>query len=162
MDNTVLIIVIGVVIFGGAIVIGQLRAKRLSNEGKIVKRGGSFYREESVFSTTSDWDKVVDAIRRTDLSHIGVQTSVSQGDKKGVLFQSGHGWNAVLSPIESNGGSLNYRFCFTKWKTRDGIPWRMDTMNMMVTSIEKMFFSIDPTTSVKTQLMQTKVKTDFF
>lgn len=162
MDNTVLIIVLSVIVIGGIIVIGTLRGKRLTNEGKIVKRSGSFYKEESIFSTTSDWDKVLDAIKRTDFSHIGVQMNVGQGDYKAVLFQSGHGWNAVLSPIETNDERLNYRFCFTKWKTRDGIPWRMDTMNMMVTSIEKMFFSIDPTTSVQTRLMQTKVKTDFF
>ena len=47
---------------------------------------------------------------------------------------------------------------FPAYRTRNGVPYRPDTMNVMETAVEKTFLAIDPRTRVENHRLQFKSK----
>ena len=161
MDSTIQSLLLAMGILAAAVTIGLARNKRLIREGKIVKRKGSFFEEEELFVTSASFESVLDALNRTDLSGAGVTLHPDPGSGQAVLFRSKHGWDSKLSRRETGDGKNRFRFAFTAWTTRDGIPWRADTMNMMLTAVEKALLSLDPDATVETRPMQIRTKHRF-
>ncbi|MBE5997203.1 MAG: hypothetical protein E7240_07630 [Lachnospiraceae bacterium] len=157
----VLILGLSAVIFGIAIAVGSARNKELMEEGKIIQRNYAFWENMETFSTGIPYAAVLNAIRGTDYSDLKTDIYPNVNGQAAVLWKSSHAWNAKLTYLGENAGRQMYRFNFTEWRTRNGSPYRPDTMNMMMTRIEKMILSMDPTTTVETHKMQLKSKTRF-
>ena len=157
----VLILGLSAVIFGIAIAVGSARNKELMEEGKIIQRNYAFWENMETFSTGIPYAAVLNAIRGTDYSDLKTDIYPNVNGQAAVLWKSSHAWNAKLTYLGENAGRQMYRFNFTGWRTRNGSPYRPDTMNMMMTRIEKMILSMDPTTTVETHKMQLKSKTRF-
>ena len=157
----VLILGISAVIIVIAVAVGQKRNQQLTDEGKVIKRDISFVESASTFTMTgADFAKIVTALKSMDISGTGASWE-SKGTTQTIVFKSNHGWAAQLNALESDGEKYRYRFQFTNWETQRGIPWRIDTMNMLLTAIEKAFLSIDPSTQVETTQFKTKTKNSF-
>jgi len=154
------IFVIGIIVLVGAAYFGTQRNKRLIEEGKMLDRDGTFYEKKELFITTSGYDAVMDALKNADYSDAGA--SVYQSEDNSLLFKSSHSWNARLTYNGEQDGKNVFCYSLINWKTHNGLPWRIDTMNMMLTSVEKAFLSLDPNTMVETHKMETKTKTSFF
>ncbi|MBQ6469161.1 MAG: hypothetical protein IJJ50_03800 [Lachnospiraceae bacterium] len=157
----VLIIGLSAIIFGIAIAVGNSRQKELMSEGKIVKRDYSFWENMEIFSTGIPYAAVLNAVRNTDYSDLKADVYPNVNGQAAVLWKSSHAWNAKLLYAGENAGRQIYRFSFTGWRTRNGSPYRPDTMNMMMTRIEKMILAMDPSATVETHKMQLKSRPRF-
>jgi len=155
------ILIVSAVIIIAAFAAGQKRNNRLIAEGKIIKRDISFVETAETFTLTdADFSKMVAALKTIDIS--GFASWDSKGATQTVTFQSGHGWAAQLNALKNDGDAHRYRFQFTDWQTRRGVPLRLDTMNMLITAIEKMILSLDSNTQVEMTRFKTKSKSSFF
>lgn len=85
----------------------------------------------------------------------------TEGGGQSFLF-TGSTWSARLYRKNDEAGKTIYSFQYLNWKTHNGGIMYEDYMNMLLTSIEKMFLSIDPDTQVKTRLLETKTSHKFF
>ena len=156
------ILIVTGLIFIGAVVLGEQRNKRLVDEGKIIKRKVSFVETAEIFTLKeADYSKLIPELKAMDISGTGVSWE-GYSAKQLVVFRSSHGWSAQLSLDEDNEDQYKYRFQFTKWQTRKGAIWRIDTMNMLLTSIEKAFLRLDSSTQVETELLKLKTRSKFF
>lgn len=161
-SELIMVLILGCGLLAVAVFIGQQRSKKLEDEGKIVKRDASFIESAEVFTLSGgDFADLVPALEKMNLSGTGASWE-SKGATRTVYFKSGHGWAAQLQALESDSEKSRYSFQFTNWQTRKGMPWRVDTMNMLLTSVEKAFLSLDPSTQVETTRIKTKSKPSFF
>ena len=156
------VILITVVIIGVAAYFGYNKNKQLMGEGKIVARKGTYWEEEHLFTTGTTYDNLLDAIGKTDFSDCKAEVIPNANGQMSVLFKSSHAWNAEVDYLGEQDGKNQYKFYFVAWQTRNGMPYNVTSMNMILTSIEKLFFSLDPTTTVRSQRAQIKSKTKFF
>ena len=157
----VVIIVIAVIIGVFAQLVYLQRNKKMISEGKIIKRNISFEEYAEVFTlSNADFAQVVNKLKTMDFSGIGV-TWESLGSTKKVIFKSKSSWTAQLNALDNSDSKFRYNFQFTGWQTHKGATWGQDTMNMLLTSIEKAFLSIDPNTQVETSRLKTKTKSSF-
>jgi len=156
----VIIIGVPVALFIIVTSLGKQRNNRLVEEGKIINRDISFVESAQIFILKKvDFPTVVSTLKAMDVSSIGLSWE-SKGATKTVFFSSSHGWSAQLLAQKSEVEQSIYYFQFTHWKTRHSIPWRVDTMNMLLTVVEKVFLSLDPSTQVQTTGLKIKTKTD--
>ena len=77
------------------------------------------------------------------------------GGNAKILFKSNLLWNAELLLEGQEGDTYNYRFAFTHWETRNGTPRFSEEMNIMETTIEKIFLRLDPNTVVRSREQKT-------
>ena len=157
----VTVIVISAVIFGIALAVGSAHRKNLIDEGKAIRRNGHFWESMEIFSTGIPYADVLGAVGRTEYGDIKADVYPNVNGEHAVLWKSKHAWNAKLSWLGEQEGKQIYRFSFTGWRTRNGSPYRVDTMNMMMTRIEKMILAMDPSATVETHKMQLKSRTRF-
>lgn len=153
----VLFFIIIMAVIVGAIVAGSARNKRLIEEGKIIDRGTGFYENAETFTTSATYDEIEKSVRGTSFSDCSVDI-LYYPDSKSILFKSSHAWNATIKYAGTQNGKNVFQFSFPTWRTHKGVPYRIDTMNMMETSIEKIFLSIDPQTTVVSQKQKYKTK----
>lgn len=158
MSTIVPIILLGLAIYGVAAYVRNVKKKQLEGEGKIVARKGSFWEDESLFTTNVTYGTLVDAISKIDFSEIKADVYPNCDGEKCIVFKSSHSWNASLSYAGEKNGKELYEFSFIRWQERNGVPYNPNSMNMLVTTIEKTFFSLDPTASVLTQRGRFKSK----
>lgn len=151
------IIAVFVVIIAVVIYIGQQRSKRLLEEGKIVKRQTSFWESAEFFRTNATFDSVVNSIKSTDFSDCKVTIEYDSTNQL-ILFKSSYAWNAAIEYQGMQEDKSVFKFSFPAYRTRKGVPYRVDTMNMMETAAEKIFLSLDPQTTVETHKMKYKTK----
>ncbi|MDR3209051.1 MAG: hypothetical protein LBT36_00280 [Oscillospiraceae bacterium] len=159
--STGLIVAISVVIVAAWLYLNLRRNKKLLEAGRIIKRDSHFIESSETFTLSGgEFAKLVPALQTMDITGTGVSWE-SKGATQTVSFKSGNGWTAVLTALERGGEKYRYRFQFTGWKTRNGAPLSEDTMNMLLTSLEKAFLTLDPNTQVETERFKTKSKTKF-
>lgn len=98
-----------------------------------------------------------EAIKKGDYSNAGV--TVSQSDNANyIVFRSTHGWNAQLSYKGKRDEKNAFSYSLTNWKTHRGVAWRIDTMNMLLTSVEKTFLKLDQSTTIEKKKMETQTR----
>lgn len=160
MDKSLVMCIIGsVLIIVVAQIIAEKRNKRLMEEGKIIDREGSFWEKAEIFTLIGgEYEKVGNLIKTADYSECPVTLYPNYENKKVFLFKSGEDWEARLVFLGENEGKNKYRFEFIKWKTRNGIPTNMSTMNMIETTIEKIFLGLDSKTVVETEKIKIKTR----
>lgn len=154
-----LIILLSAVIIGVALYIRKNKDDQLIATGKIIKRSGSFYEEEEIFSTTADYENLKIIFSKLDMSEMKVTVYPDLEGKRIILFKSGFAWNAVLRDLGVKNGKNTLSFSFAKWKKKDGSLININSMNMLETHVEKAILSLDPAAQVEVHKMQLDIKT---
>ena len=152
----VLVILLSAAIFGITYYVQSTKKKELISEGKMIERKSSFYEESELFTTSASYEDMLKAVSQQDFSDLKVSVTPNVEGKRIILFRSGYSWNAQLSDYGQKDGKNLLRFSFSAWRQRNGSPYNINSMNMMVTRIEKMVLSIDPSATVENHKMQTK------
>lgn len=130
-------------------------------QGIMVQRAGVFYEMEETFTTTADWKTVWGALREADY-HGSISNGHQQQGLCVVDYKSTY-FTARFSEMDNGTEDTHiYKFQFTHWKSRNGIPYSVDLMNVLLTTIEKTFLQIDPATQVSTKKVDFKTNTKFF
>lgn len=151
-----------IVIIGGMIWYNSQKTQRLTSEGKIIKRGGLFYQEGEEF-TIAEYNPTLVTKKIQGLSYSEMHVSMSGNSEQQVFHFKGPTFEAQLSLREHDQSRAVYGFNFTRWKTNhNGSVYSVYEMNMLLTAIEKMFLSIDPTAQVRNWKMETKTKPRLF
>lgn len=137
------------------------RHKKLVDSGKVIERERNFVEKAEDFVLTSE---VPDEVSRRlqSLPYAEMKASMRVADGGQSFLFTGSTWSAKLFRKNDEAGKAVYSFQYLNWKTRDGGVMYEDHMNMLLTSIEKMFLSIDPNTQVRTRLLETKTSHKFF
>ncbi len=158
--NTALIIIGAIVFFGSLGAVAYFNKQQMAESGKIIKREGQWWKDEVIFSTTATFPEVQAALKTIDISDSGAAIGLSdQG--KAVHFKCGEKWDAALADLGPENGRNTFGFFFLSWETKSGVNTRADQMNIVLTAVEKMFLSIDPTTTVETHRGKFKSKISF-
>ncbi len=159
--STFLIIVICVALFAAAFYFGKQREERLISEGKIIKREADFYKYAEVFTVNGlNFGDILSEVGNTDYSEMKVAIHKFASE---IVFKSNDSWNATLSNLGENDGKNRFRFEFSAWtESKYGVPYGIQTMNMMETRIEKMFLKHDESTGVEKEEIKLKTKHKFF
>lgn len=151
------IIAVFVIIIAVVVIIGLQRGKKLAAEGKIIKRQDSFWESAEYFTTNATINSFVSKVKSTDFSDCKITIEYHNSNRL-ILFKSNYAWNAAIEYQGVREGKNIFKFSFPAYRTRRGIPYRVDTMNIMETAIEKVFLSLDPQTLVETHRMKYKTK----
>ena len=160
-------ITITVLIIAGVIIYARVthridKAKKLKSEGKIIDRSRLFWEEEEIFELDAPYEEVAEGVKQTDYSDCAVDIYYNIDGKKKIVFKSGYSWNAALVYKGMSDTKHIYNLSFTVWKTRNGAPYDIFSMNIFMTQTEKMLLSLDPETMVETHRIQLNTKSKFF
>lgn len=158
MDGPIWIILfVSAVLIGIILFAANAKNKQLVSEGKIIVRRTDFMEKAEEFTLTAvDPARVTEGVRNMDYAamHTGMKGSSEQ-----QRFEfTGNGWSARLVRLSADETKTVYRFAFTGWKTRNGLPQDALNMNQLTTAVEKLFFSLDPNTLVREVPMELKTK----
>ena len=162
---TWLIVLIIVAVVGIGIAVGVSNAKKtdqMAREGKIIQRQMSFWESAEYFTTTATYEQVKAAVKNNSFSDSSVEIYYNNGGKQAIVFKSSHAWNAELDCLETQGDKNKFKLYFPVWKTHRGMPYDVNSMNAFVTTIEKIFLSLDSATTVENRKMDVSTKTKFF
>lgn len=136
------------------------RHKKLVDSGKVIERGRDFVEKaEDFFIAPESSAQVAERIRLLPYEEMKASMK-TENNGQSFLF-TGVTWSARLYRKKDEAGKAVYSFQYLNWKTYNGGIQYGDQMNMLLTSIEKMFLGIDPNTQVKTRLLETKTRHSF-
>ena len=139
----VLTLVIILAIFAGIALIARRQGNRLLSEGKLRVRDLQFVERAEVFRLREvEYLAVKEALLAADYGSSRVRIEEAEG-KAALIYRTG-AWRAVLRLEEEVGYEYHYAFFFVDWATRRGLPARPDTMNMVLTTVEKTMEALDP------------------
>lgn len=157
-------IILSVVILAGVFVYIRNKELNLLEEGKIIKRNDRFYDEEEIFTVkNATYEKVKEEINLMDFSGIDVEVYPDSDDQEAIVFKSGGGWNALLMVVDKKDDVTVYNLKITIYNsTSGGLAYYPMEMNVLFTSIEKLFLKLDPNTRVETREIKRKTKTKLF
>ena len=139
MDEIIVAVILIVVVIG----FSAWWKGRLIGQGKIIQRASDF---------------VESALKALDLKKTG--TSL-EGNTKAVKFTGAY-FSASIRCVEQTDTNSVYRFEFDSWKTKYGRPSFENEMNMLLTTVEKMFVQLDPNTQVSTVKNEITTKRSIF
>ncbi len=158
----VLIIVV-IVVIGIVVALNSAKnVKGLVQEGKIIQRETNFFENEELFETTATYEQICKELRKIDFSDSKASAEYGIEGANAILFRSSDAWNAVLEEYGENGEKRVFRLYFPAWRVdRTGVINTI-SMNVLLTMVEKVFLSIDSSTTVKTNKLKVQTKTKFF
>ncbi|WP_405342208.1 hypothetical protein [Ruminococcus sp.] len=162
---TWIIILFIVAVIGIGIAVGVSNAKKtdqMAREGRIIQRQMTFWESAEYFTTTATYEQVKAVVKNNHFSDSYVDIYYNVEGKQAIVFKSNHSWNAELDCLETQGDKNKFKLYFPVWKTHRGMPYDVNSMNALVTSIEKIFLSLDPATTVENRRMEVSTKTKFF
>lgn len=155
------IIILLIIIIVPACVIANNKRNELLSDGKILDRRPDFVKKAEIFTINrmENYSKIIDGVMAFDYSDIKCSLD---GDKAKQTYRfKGADWNAHLWLVKTTDSNFIYRFEFGEWSERNGIPYSGIPMNKLLTAIEKMFVSIDPNTTVSSEIIEYKTKHSF-
>jgi hypothetical protein len=159
--STTLIIIGVLAAIGIALFIGKQNTDKLLQEGKIINRKSGFWEEKQFFELNAPYEAVLAAARNVDYTGTAADITYNFDGKKIIFFRSGKSWNAALQYLGMSEGKYLYSLSFTGWQTRRGVPYDVNSMNILLTQTEKMLLSLDPETMVEVHMMELNTKTRF-
>ena len=125
---------------------------RLIGQGKIIQRASDFVEYAEIFTVRPiPNEEYAAALKALDLKKTG--TSL-EGNTKAVKFTGAYFSASIRCVV--------YRFEFDSWKTKYGRPSFENEMNMLLTTVEKMFVQLDPNTQVSTVKNEITTKRSIF
>lgn len=159
MPVVIILIVIAVVV---ACVIANNKRKELLNSGVILDRKIDFVKKAEIFTIKKldDFSQITNGVVSFNYNDI---KCAMDGDKaKQTYHFKGADWTADLWLVEKNDNHFVYRFEFGQWSERNGIPYSGIPMNKLATAIERLFVTIDPNASVRTEEIEFNTKRRMF
>lgn len=154
-------ILIGVAILAAAIWYGLKKNRQLVGEGKIISRKPDFAESAEIFTlNVPDFSLVTEGVKSFNYGEIGTDLKGSSTEQRFNFTASS--WGAKLFRTSGEEEPAEYRFEFTNWSTRNGIPTCALQMNMLLTAVEKLFLSIDGNAQVRSRPLELKTKHHLF
>ena len=152
-----IVLLIVAAVMGIVIYFSLKSQKQLLADGKIICRRIDFMESAEEFTLSAvDPAQVTEAVKAIDYAEMRTKM---QGSNEQQLFKfTGSTWSAQLHKLRDNGTQVVYRFEFTSWKTRNGMPCDALSMNKLTTAVEKVFLGFDPNTQVRTVPLEFKTK----
>lgn len=144
------------------VVIGLKKADKMNTlvkEGKMIKRDIRFAENGEEFtSKIGSYSALAEAIKG-----FGIPCSADGNTSDSVAFK-GATFSARLYKVKFDepSGIGIFRFEFTSWKTYRGMYENYNEMNMLMTTVEKAFLSLDPNTAVKEYKIDFNTKHSIF
>lgn len=157
MELGILVIVVTIAL---SLLFRWQKENRLKSEGKIIDRKDLFYEKAQEFTVALESPEIAAGrIRALPYGTMGLSMR-----EDGQTFQfAGSNFAARLWLREFSDGRGIYQFQFDRWKTSSvGGAIGHYEMNVLLTTIEKLFLSIDQNTCVRTWNLETHTKTKFF
>ncbi|MCR4610372.1 MAG: hypothetical protein K5644_00585 [Lachnospiraceae bacterium] len=153
MKDLMIVILITVAFVAVIGFIVKLYMDKLTADGKIVKREGKFFEAEHIFTVTGiDYNSVEQSLKSLNLRECGIsETYFGNGGRPETLLKSSGGWNALIKFENEANGQYVYNFSIPVYSTHNGNAMGIIKMNMLLTSVEKMFLGLDPNTIVETK-----------
>ena len=159
MNPYLIAIVLGVPILVLAVIYGRKRGVGLREQGLITDRPSQFVEREYIYaSPVFDFDQLLDAIKRIDFDTVGASVGwKADRARRLVQFSStAYEYQAVLAAIEDKDGEHRYRFSFPRWTSHRNLPKNAESMNRLMTALEKAMLGLDPYVTVRSELVETK------
>lgn len=153
-------LLIGFAILGIVIYFSMKAHNKLVAEGKIISRRTDFAEDAEEFTFRAvEPAQITEAVKALDYGdmHAGMKGS----SERQIFKFTGSGWAAQLYRMEAEDAQMRYRFEFTNWKTRNGMPQDALNMNKLLTAVEKVFLSFDPSAQVRAVPLELKTRHNF-
>ena len=138
------------------------KTKQLVQGGKIIQRQASFWEYKEYFTTDATYEQIKMAVRNNSFDGCPVTIRFDYNRTQSIFFQSGSSWTASFDCLESQSDKNYFRFHFINWEARRGVPYGVDAMNVLETTIEKILLAIDYDTLVENRRMEIHTKTKVF
>lgn len=156
------IIIIGAIVIGVVLGVSRFnKTKQLVQGGKIIQRQPRFWEYKEYFTTDATYEQVKEAVRNNSFDGCSVTIQFSYNNMQSIYFQSSS-WTASFDCLESQSDKNYFRFHFINWEARRGVPYGVDAMNVLETTIEKILLAIDYDTLVENRRMEIHTKTKVF
>lgn len=158
------IIPIIVVLFIAALIYSRKRRNKLIDEGKMIQRENKFWDKSETFTVNGvTLAEIFEKLPANDLKQNVGQYEL-QSDKNRIVFvHNGYeeSYTGTLTLIAANDGANTYRLLINQYKTKHTNPNEL-SLNVLYTSVEKVFLGIDPNIQVKTDYVDRKVTHSLF
>ena len=173
MGWAITLLIIGVIVVAVVLAVNQFnKTKQLKQDGKIIQRQASFWEYKEYFTTDATYEQIKMAVRNNSFDGCPVTIRFDYNRTQSIFFQSGSSWTASFDCLESWTASFDclesqsdknyFRFHFINWEARRGVPYGVDAMNVLETTIEKILLAIDYDTLVENRRMEIHTKTKVF
>ena len=157
LEIIIILILVGIIAICVAIgvAIGKAKQNKYLNAGKIIKRKTEFWDEEETFVCAVSYDAIVNAVRATNYAEDGITVNFFNNR---ITFEA-YGWDSSLDVAGNAGDKYVYKYSVHSYRTRKGMIRDPLRMNIVLTSVEKMFLSLDPTTTLETHKIKRTTRT---
>ncbi len=156
--------IFGGLLFAACVAIGVFlrvtKVKKLTAEGKIIKRKYNFYKNKQIFKSFISDEQGFYQTLTNNVESTGVCSF--SGDYAGTVTYRGRSWTARLDRLRSDDGSLMFAYALVQFDEYRGTPKNAMDFNIMLTAIEKAFLQYDPNTSITEQAINFKTKHSLF
>ena len=132
-----------------------------TKQNSLYKEEKSFWEYKEYFTTDATYEQVKEAVRNNSFDGCSVTIQFSYNNMQSIYFQSSS-WTASFDCLESQSDKNYFRFHFINWEARRGVPYGVDAMNVLETTIEKILLAIDYDTLVENRRMEIHTKTKVF
>jgi len=158
--ETFIIILISIALVAVVYVLGKKRRDALIADNRIVNRPYEFFKNAEIFTLTgASFERVVQGVLDADFS--GAGASATKSDSRKAVNFKGPTWKAEFYKKDNDGERDVYYFHFQSWDARNGTPYGLTEMNILLTAVEKVFLAIDPAAQVKTVPIKVTSKPSF-
>ncbi len=132
--------------------------KKMVADGSVIKRRPNFMESAEEFTLVSiEPERMTESICTLEFKHSRISTKYN--DERQLFKFSAVTWEATLRRLSYDDEQMTYRFQFEHWKmTGTDMPRDFMGMNELATSIEKLFVTLDPNTSVVEIPLEVKEK----
>ena len=164
MNPYLIAIVLGVPILVIVIIYAQKRGDKIREQGFITRRPSQFVEREYTYaSPVFDFNQLLDAIRQIDFVAVGANVGwKASRTQRMVEFDSpANEYKALLRTLEDANGEHRFQFSFPSWTEHKGLPKNGESMNRLMTALEKAMLGLDPYVTVRSELVATKSKSQF-
>ena len=163
MGWAITLLIIGVIVVAVVLAVNKFnKTKQLKQDGKIIQRQASFWEYKEYFTTDATYEQIKMAVRNNSFDGCPVTIRFDYNRTQSIFFQSGSSWTASFDCLESQSDKNYFRFHFINWEARRGVPYGVDAMNVLETTIEKILLAIDYDTLVENRRMEIHTKTKVF
>ena len=159
------IIIIGIIgIFVGAFVFSRKQRNDLMDAGKLIQREARFWDKSETFKVEGvTLEEIFDKLPEEDLKKYVGGYELQKDRKRIVFVHNGYeeSYAGTLNQVSHIDGIYTYTLLINQYKTKHSSPNEL-SINVLYTSVEKLFLGIDPNIKVTTEYVDRKVKHSLF
>ena len=162
LGAVILLAVVGIVI--AACVVARKQRNNLMDEGKLIQREPKFWDKSETFSVAgATLEDIFHKLPADDLKKYMGGYELQRDKNRIVFVHNGYeeSFAGTLSLVSSDNGINTFTLLINQYKTKHSSPNEL-SLNVLYTSVEKVFLGIDPNVKVKTEYVDRKVKHSLF